>query len=118
MPVDPLAPVLHVTVEDGGTVVRFPAGTALTEANAGDVGRHLTALAGGGAGSDLTLDLGGVALLASVALEELIRLNGQVRADGGRLALVNPTPTVRRVFRVTRLDTILDIRDATEPPPG
>ncbi len=118
MPADPLAPVLHVTEEDGGTVVRFPAGTALTEVNSRGVGRHLAALAGGRAGADLTLDLGGVALLTSVALEELIRLNGRVRAGGGRLALVNPTPAVRQVFRVTRLDTVLDVRDAAGSPAG
>jgi hypothetical protein len=35
--------------------------------------------------------------------------NGRVRAAGGRLTLLNPTPVVREVFQITRLDTVLEV---------
>ena len=117
MPLDPLASVLSVlsVAEDGDrAAVRFAAGTALTEANAEAVGGRLAALAAAQPRPHLTLDLGGVTMLTSVVLAKLISLNGKVRAAGGRLTLTNPTPAVRQVFRVTRLDTLLDIRTASE----
>ena len=113
MSFDPLAPVLSVTEGGVRTVVRFATDTALTEANIKAVGERLAALAGSRSRPHQTLDLGGVTMLTSVALAKLISLNGKVRAAGGRLTLVNPTPTVRQLFRVTRLDTVLDVR-ATE----
>lgn len=115
MPSHPLAPALHVTEEGGRTAVRFAPGTTLDEANIQGVGDRLTALAGAGDRPHLTIDLGGVTMLTSVALAKFVGLNGKVRAAGGRLVLVNPTPLVRRVFTITRLDTILDIRATAEP---
>jgi anti-anti-sigma factor len=112
MSFDPFAPLLRVTEEDGRTAVRFAAGTALNEANAEAIGARLTALAEERPGRHLALDLSGVPMLTSVVLGKFIRLNGRLRAGGGRLVLVNPTPTVRQVFRATRLDTILDVRAA------
>lgn len=51
-------------------------------------------------------------MLTSVAQGELLRLNGRVRATGGRLVLVNPVPTIGQVFRVGRPDTVLSVRTA------
>lgn len=110
MPSDPLASVLHVTEEGGRTAVRFAAGTTLNEANIEYVGRRLAALAGGGDRPHLTLDLGGVTMLTSIALAEFVALNRSVREAGGQLTLVNPTPLVGQVFRVAHLDTVLDVR--------
>jgi len=45
-------------------------------------------------------------------LGALVVLNREVKASGGRLALVNVGTFVAGVFDVTRLDTILDIRRA------
>lgn len=113
MPFEPTPSLVHVVEEDGRTAVRFPAGTALTEANIEAVGCRLGDLAGGRERPHLTLDLGGVTMLTSVVLGTLVRLHRTFLAAGGRLALTNPTPIVRQVLRVTRLDTILDVR--TEP---
>ena len=112
MPFDPLASVISVTEAGDRTAVRFTAGTALTEANVEAVGQRLAALVAGRTRPHLTLDLGGVTMLTSVALGKFVSLNGKVRGAGGRLTLTNPTPTVRQVFRVTRLDTVLDVRTA------
>jgi anti-sigma B factor antagonist len=100
---------LHVYEEAGRTTVRFAPGTALTEANVEEFGREMTALVQRRERPHLLLDLGGIDLLSSVALAKLIALNGRVRAAGGRLTLFNPNPVVRQVFKVTRLDTILEV---------
>ncbi len=65
----------------------------------------------------MTLDLGAVAALSSAALGKLLVLDRAVRAAGGRLTLANLTAAVRRVFKATRLDAILDVRDAAEALP-
>ena len=110
----PARPLFQVGEDGPVTTVRFPAGTVLTDGHVEALARH-PLLAGRG-DAPLTLDLGGVTALSSAALGKLVGLNRAVRAGGGRLALTNPSPAVRRVFRVTRLDTLLDIRDA-EPLP-
>ncbi len=55
--------------------------------------------------------------LSSAALGKLLALDRAVRAAGGRLTLANPTAVVRRVFKLTRMDAILDVRDTAEPLP-
>ena len=66
----------------------------------------------------LTLDLSGVTMLTSIALAKLVALNGKTRAAGGRLTLSDPTPPVRQVFRVTRLDTVLEVASARAAVPA
>lgn len=100
---------LHIVEEAGRTTVRFPAGTTLSEANAEEFARELLALAEGKNRPHLLVDLGGVAMLTSVILAKFINLNGRVRSLGGRLTLFNPNTTVHQVFKVTRLDTILEV---------
>jgi anti-anti-sigma factor len=100
-------------VEEGSRItVRFPAGTTLSEANSEEFAGELNALAASKQKPHLLVDLGGVNMLTSIFLSKFIALNGKVRAAGGRLTLSNPTPVVRRVFKVTRLDTILEVATA------
>jgi anti-anti-sigma factor len=100
-----------VTTEDGGrTIVRFPACAFLTEANADDVGAELARLVEGRERPRLSLDLGGFDLLSSIALAKFVALDRRVRSAGGSLTLFNVRPLVRKVFEVTRLDTVLDVR--------
>jgi anti-anti-sigma factor len=100
---------LQIVEEDGRVTVRFPTGTTLSETNAEEFARELLALAERKSHPHLLVDLGGVAMLTSVILAKFIALNGKVRAGGGRLTLLNPSPVVRQVFKVTRLDTILEV---------
>ena len=107
---DPTPSTLHIARDGDGVTVSFPAGTALADAHVEALARRLPALIAGD--HALTLDLGGVATISSAALGKLLGLHRAVRAAGGRLTLLNPTPGVRRVLRLTRLDTVLDVRDA------
>lgn len=106
----PAHSVFRVSEGGNGPTVHFPAGTALTDAHVEAVRRH--PLAAGREHSPLTLDLAGVTAMSSGALGKLLALDRAVRAGGGRLALVNPTANIRRVFKLTRTDAILDVRDA------
>ena len=100
-------------VEEGDRItVHFPTGTTLSEVNAEELSRELLALAEGRANPHLFVDLGGVTMLTSVILAKFLSLNGKLRSAGGRLTLSNPTPVVRQVFKVTRLDTILEVANA------
>jgi anti-anti-sigma factor len=58
----------------------------------------------------LTVDLGELPYLTSMLLGKLVALHTKVRGRGGHLALVNVPPAVYEVFRVSRLDTVLDVR--------
>lgn len=101
------------TTEDADRVtVRFPADTELTESNAEELHRVLSAAVAGREPPHLVVDLSGITVLTSVILSKLLAVNKTVRAAGGHFALSNPTPTVLMVFKVTRLDTVLEIRTA------
>jgi anti-anti-sigma factor len=100
---------LRVVEEEGRVTVRFPANTALSEANVEEMSRQLTELLDRVRQRQLVVDLGTVNTLTSMILAKFIALNGRVRAAGGRLTLLNPTPVVREVFQITRLDTVLEV---------
>jgi anti-anti-sigma factor len=102
---------LQIAEEGGCITVRFPVGTTLSEANAEAFARELFGLAGRQQPPHLLVDLGTVSMLTSMILAKFIALNGKLRAAGGRLTLSNPTPVVRQVFKVTRLDTILEVAE-------
>ena len=112
----PISPptLLRVTEEHGRTTARFADCKSLNEDNAEAVARELGALVTGRDRPLLTLDLGQIDFLTSVVLGKFVALNGKVRATGGRLDLVNLTPTVRQVFAVTRLDRVLNIGVKTD----
>jgi anti-anti-sigma factor len=109
---------LHVVEEGGRVTVRFAANTTLSEVNAEDFSRQLLALLEPRENPHLLVDLGGVTVLTSVILAKFIALHNRVRAAGGRLTLFNPTPVVQQVFKVTRLDTILEFSSLAHPLPA
>lgn len=100
---------LQVLEEEGRVTVRFPANTALSETNAEELSRQLSELLDRVRQRQLVVDLAGVKMLTSMVLAKFIALNGRVRASGGRLTLLNPNPVVGEVFKVTRLDTVLEV---------
>lgn len=105
---------LRVSEEAGRITIRFAPGTTLSENNAEEFSREVSALAQQREKPHLLLDLGELTLITSVGLSKLIALNGRVRAAGGRLTLFNANPIVRQVFQVTRLDTVLEVRDTAD----
>jgi anti-anti-sigma factor len=100
---------LRVTEEGDSVVVRFAPGTTLSGANSERLAAELAALAAREPRPHLLIDLGGVNMLTSLVLAKLIGLNNELRAAGGRLTIANARPVVREVFKVTRLDTLLDV---------
>jgi anti-anti-sigma factor len=59
----------------------------------------------------VVLDLAKVNNLSSSALGMLLALRGVVDRDGGRLGLMNVCETVRSIFVMTRLTTLIPIYD-------
>lgn len=69
------------------------------------------------AGPCVTLDLGPVDFMDSSGLGAVIAIY-KAMPPGSSLDLVGVTPNVERVFRLTRMDTILTIHLAPPPAPG
>ncbi len=61
------------------------------------------------ANAGLIVDLSGLKQINSAGLGELIALITRSRLSGSHVVIVNPSPFVRQVFNVTRLDTWLEI---------
>jgi anti-sigma B factor antagonist len=59
----------------------------------------------------ILLNLKGVTYVDSSGIGELTGALTSVHRQGGELKLVNPTPRVIELLRMTRLDTMFDIRD-------
>ncbi|MTE17783.1 anti-sigma factor antagonist [Streptomyces sp. TRM43335] len=53
------------------------------------------------------LDLSGVSFLDSTGVTRLLRAHRDVRAVGGRLALIAPSRPVRRMLSITGVDQVL-----------
>lgn len=109
----PSGSLLHVTVDGGRTTAAFTRPTPLTEETSADVSRAFSDLVDGSDTPHLTLDLGAVEFISSVALGQLVALNRQVRTKGGSLQLTNLRAGVRQVLTLTRLDRLLDIAPPT-----
>ena len=60
-------------------------------------------------GARLVLDLSGVTYVDSMALSVLVSALKLAREEGGDLVLLRPTPPVRSLLEVTRLDRIFHI---------
>ncbi len=65
-------------------------------------------------GARLVLDLSGVTFVDSMALSVLVSALKLARKEGGDLVLLKPTPPVRSLLEVTRLDRIFLIVEDEE----
>src|SRR5262245_43020878 len=57
----------------------------------------------------ILLNLEKLEFLDSAGLGELVRAHVAVRSHGGHLMLVNPSPNIRHLLQVTRVDRVFDI---------
>jgi len=57
----------------------------------------------------ILLNLERLEFLDSAGLGELVRTHVAIRARGGQLTLINPSPNVRQLLRVTKVDQVFDI---------
>jgi len=64
----------------------------------------------------LVVDLRGLMFLDSMSIELLLRVHGELAAEGAQLVLVRGPRPVNRLFEVMELDKVLDIVE--EPPAG
>lgn len=64
----------------------------------------------GGAEPRLVLDLTAVAFLDSTALGTMVGALRRAREAGGDLSVVLPESPARRIFEITGLDELLDVR--------
>jgi anti-sigma B factor antagonist len=83
---------------------------ALSEWNVEEVRVQLLDLASRCEERQLHLDLGRMEYLTSSGLGAFLVLNKKVRAGGGRLRLDNVSPGLYELFALTRLTTVLDVR--------
>ena len=95
----------------------------LDETNLRKVGRQLNRLAQEVGPRTLLLTFANVEYLSSTGLATLIGLHKTMRAGGGRLVLRNINAQVYEIFRMTKLNTFLDVRpeepgDAPSPEGG
>jgi anti-sigma B factor antagonist len=58
----------------------------------------------------LVVDLGGVTFLDSTALGALVTAAKRARGAGARTVVVTDDPHTTKIFRVTALDRVLDVR--------
>lgn len=83
----------------------------LDVAVAADLREQLDRLIGRAPAPAIVLDLADVTFLDSVILGVLISAVHRARDAGGDLELCGVRPSVRRVFTITGVDGIIDIRD-------
>lgn len=109
-------PVPKVERAGNVTVITFTADALRDVENV--IARELTGHTAGAGERHLLLDFTNVRYLNSIELGTLINLHKQIRTAGGHLTLFNLDAHLRRVFAITRLDTLLAVcREEDEPDP-
>ncbi|MBW3626802.1 MAG: STAS domain-containing protein [Actinobacteria bacterium] len=96
-----------VVVVDGSVCVRLQG--ELDLATAPDLWRACEVLDGQlEAGLSVFVDLAELQFLDAAGLGTLVRLRNRVRAAGGHLSVLDPSPPIRRVFEHAGLDALVD----------
>lgn len=107
-----VTPTPFVLSESGDRItLRFNGISALDCSNCDDLGRAMLAVVENRVEPDLRIDLAEIDYLTSMALSQFLKLDHQVRSQGGRLTLANVRANVRKVFKLSRLDQVLNICD-------
>ena len=95
------------------TVITFTADAIRDVENV--IARELEGYAGGGVERHLLLDFTNVKYLNSAELGTLVSLHTRIRDAGGYLTLFNLGAQLRKLFSITRLDTLLAICREVDP---
>ncbi|MGH3438050.1 MAG: STAS domain-containing protein [Sciscionella sp.] len=67
-------------------------------------------------GGNVRLDLRALDFADSSGLSALIAMHKLAEASEGRLVLINPPRSVRRMLAITGLDTVLTVSEDSDPP--
>jgi stage II sporulation protein AA (anti-sigma F factor antagonist) len=62
----------------------------------------------------IVLDLSGTRFLDSMALGTIVGAGRRTSEEGGWIRLVAPTPNVRKVLRITEIDTVVGLYDTVD----
>ena len=107
------SPVAAVTIETvGGAVVARPQAKMMDAAAIKALKQALAEAGGGEGGGLVVIDLSRVAILPSLALGGLVEIRHACGDRGQGMKLVGLQPQIRKVFSITRLDTIFPIADS------
>ncbi len=68
-------------------------------------------LKAGEQGEDVIVDCSRLEYIDSTGLTELFKLYQKIEHSGGAVYLTGTTPHIRKLFSVTRLDTVFKFRD-------
>jgi anti-anti-sigma factor len=101
----------HLSEADGRITLCFQRFTQLDSSNVDVVGDAILSVLDNRAQPDLWLDLASINFLSSMVLSKFLKVDSRARSMGGRLTLTNLKPDIRKVFKVSRLDKILNISD-------
>lgn len=102
---------LEVSERDGVTVVRFLDRKILDELNIQELGDELFRLVEEEQKTQILLSFGSVEFLSSAALGKLLTLDKKVKSHRGQLKLCDINPEIYKVFEITRLYKVFDIRE-------
>ena len=69
-------------------------------------------------GRAIVLDLARVSAVDASGLGLMLELREQAERRGVRFKLMNVTKFVKRIFEVTRLDSVFEVSSAIDPPPA
>lgn len=93
------------------TVVNFLTSQVLDEMNVQQLGQELTDLLEKEYANKMVINFTKIKFLSSAVLGKLIALNKKIIAEKGRMAFCGINPDIMQVFKITRLDKLIPIRD-------
>lgn len=92
-------------------VVNFLTSQVLDEMNVQQLGQELNDLVDKEGKSRLVINFSKIKFLSSAVLGKLISLNKKMTAQKGRMAFCAINADIMQVFKITRLDKLIDIYD-------
>lgn len=110
----PQRPKLQTAVQGDVAVVTILEVGILDENNINDIGRQLQDLVKKQYMIKMVVDLGNVKYLSSAVLRQFIALYKAIKEEKGDLKLCHVRPEIREVFKITKLDKMIEIHDTLQ----
>jgi anti-anti-sigma factor len=103
-------PLLTIREESRDGIAMLSLGGELDLSTASILHEHLRTVDGDG--SAIVLDLRALSFVDSTGLQAFLRARSDAEENGHQLLLIGATPRIRRVFELTKMDHLLDGREA------
>lgn len=110
----PQRPKLQTAVQGDVAVVTILEVGILDENNINEIGRQLLDLVKKQYMIKMVVDLGNVKYLSSAVLRQFIALYKAIQQEKGDLKLCHVRPEIREVFKITKLDKMIEIHDTLQ----